>query len=225
MQSKKLAGAKPSVPTQKYLDIAEIRDDVVLMKDGTLRAALLVSSINFALKSEEEQNALVSAYIGFLNSLDYPLQIVIQSRKLRIDNYLNRLKESEKEQTNELLKMQIVDYRTFVSELVEMGQIMSKRFYVVVPYDPLSNKQKGFFSRLREIFTPVLSVRLKKEKFMGRKNDLMMRVEQVLGQLQSMGLNAVMLDTQSLIELYYNCYNPDVAETEKMVDVDKLRIE
>lgn len=225
MQSKKLAGSKPSASTQRYLDIAAIRDDVVIMKDGTLRAALLVSSINFALKSEEEQEALVSAYVGFLNTLEFPLQIVIKSRRLNIDNYLSRLQQSEKEQTNELLKMQIADYRTFVSELVEMGQIMSKRFYVVVPYNPLSNKRKGFFSRLQEIFTPALTVRLKQEKFLARKKDLMMRVDQIIGQLQSMGLASVMLDTQSLIELYYNCYNPDLAETEKMVETDKLQVE
>ena len=93
MQSKKLAGSKPGASTQKYLDIAEIRDDVVVMKDGTLRAVLLASSINFALKSEEEQEALISAYAGFLNTLEFPLQVVIQSRKLNIDNYIERLKQ------------------------------------------------------------------------------------------------------------------------------------
>ena len=225
MQSKKLAGSKPGASTQKYLDIAEIRDDVVVMKDGTLRAVLLASSINFALKSEEEQEALISAYAGFLNTLEFPLQVVIQSRKLNIDNYIERLKQSEKEQTNELLKMQIADYRSFVGELVDMGHIMSKRFYVVVPFNPLSDKRKSFFARLKEIFIPAITLGMKQERFLQRKKNLTSRVDHIMGQLQSMSLAAVMLDTQSLIELYYNSYNLDLAETEKMVEVGKLQIE
>ncbi len=225
MMSKKLAGKKPSASTQSFLDIASIHDDVVVMKDGTLRSVLLVSSINFSLKSEDEQNALISAYASFLNSLDFPIQIVIQSRPLNIDNYLLRLEQTEKDQKNELLKMQITDYRNFVREMVDLGQIMSKRFFVTVPYNPLSNKRKSFFSRLQEIIVPALSVRLQREKFLQRKKDLMMRVDNVMGQLQSMGLNAVMLDTQSLIELYYNSYNPDIADTEKLVEVGKLQVE
>ena len=131
MQSKKLAGSKQGVSTQQYLDIVEIREDVVMLKDGTLRAVLAVASTNFALKSEDEQNALISGYAQFLNSLDHPLQIMIQSRRLNIDEYFNRLKIAEKEQTNELLRMQITDYLSFTRELVELGEIMSKRFYVV----------------------------------------------------------------------------------------------
>src|SRR3989338_9251921 len=119
--------------TQTYLPIAEIKDGTVLLKDGTLRAVLMVSSINFALKSEDEQNALISAYVGFLNSIDFPIQIVVQSRKLQIGPYLEKLGEIERAQTNELLKVQIADYRAFVTELIEIGQIMTKRYYVVVP--------------------------------------------------------------------------------------------
>src|SRR3990167_7054388 len=110
MQSKKLAGAKKGVPVQQYLDIAEIRDDVVLLKDKSMRAVLAVSSINFALKGEDEQNALIGGYAQFLNSLEFPLQIVIQSRKLNVDDYIERLKVAAKEQTNELLQMQIREY-------------------------------------------------------------------------------------------------------------------
>lgn len=224
MQSKKLAGAKPGPATQRYLDINEIKEDVVIMKDGTMRAVLLVASINFALKSEDEQNAIISAYIGFLNALEFPLQIVIQSRKLNIDTYLERLKESQKNQTNELLRFQIADYRSFVQELVTLGQIMQKQFFVVVPYNPLSDKAKGFFSRLSEAFTPALSVRLAESRFRQRKNDLQTRVDHIQGSLGSMGLKAVQLDTQSLIELYYRVYNPDLYDNEKMVDQSKIRV-
>src|SRR5689334_13861510 len=100
MYSRKLAGPKPGVPTQKFLDIAEIRDDTVIMKDGTLRAVLLVSSINFSLKSVDEQNAIVQAYMQFLNGIDFPIQIIIQSRKMNIDNYLRQLADNEKNLAN-----------------------------------------------------------------------------------------------------------------------------
>jgi type IV secretory pathway VirB4 component len=224
MQSKKLSGSKPGPATQRYLDISEIKEDVVIMKDGTLRAVLLVASINFALKSEDEQNAIISAYVQFLNSLEFPLQVVIQSRRLNIDNYIERLRETEKGQTNELLRVQSADYRNFVQELVTLGQIMQKQFFVVVPYNPLSDKAKGFFSRLSEAFTPALFVRLAEQRFRQRKNDLQTRVEHITANLGSMGLKAVQLDTQSLIELYYRVYNPEVYDTEKMTDTSKLRV-
>ncbi len=224
MQSKKLAGSKPP-STQRFLDIAEIRDGVVILKDGTLRAVLLVSSVNFALKSEDEQNALIGAYSNFLNSFEFPLQIVIQSRKLNIEEYLERLKKVEREQTNELLAMQTAEYRQYVSELISMGDIMSKRFYIVVPYYPGFESMRGFFSRLKSIFTAGSVVRLKEERFLDRKQQLMQRVELILAGLGSMGLNAVVLDTQSLIELYYTAYNPDTADAQKMADVGKLQVE
>jgi type IV secretory pathway VirB4 component len=216
---------KPGPSTKQYLDIAEIKEDTVIMKDNSLRVVLLASSINFALKSEEEQNAIVSGYVQFLNSLDYPLQIVIHSRRLNIEKYLDKLKTQEKEQKNELLKMQIADYRQFVGELIEMGDIMSKKFYVVVPYSPLTNKQKGFFDRFKEVLTPSLAIRLQEEKFLERKREMMLRVESVSSGLQSMGIQTAMLDTQSLIELFYNCYNPELAESEKLASVDSLKIE
>lgn len=225
MPSKKTAAPKVGVATRARLDIAEIREDSVILKDGTLRAVLLVSSINFALKSEDEQNAIIAAYVSFLNALEFPLQIVIQSRKLNIDGYLEKLKRAEKEQTNELLKIQISDYREYVRELVEMGDIMSKRFYVAVPYDPLSDKRKGFWSRFSEVLRPGAALRLGTETFKRRRRDLYARVEHVQMLLSGMGLTSVILDTESLIELYYNIYNPEMAETEKMVDTDKLNVE
>ncbi|HTM69015.1 MAG TPA: TraC family protein [Candidatus Binatia bacterium] len=225
MQSPKLAGSKPGPATQRYLDINEIKEDVVIMKDGTLRAVLIVASINFALKSEDEQNAIIAAYVQFLNALEFPLQVVIQSRKLNIDNYIERLKESEKNQTNELLRIQIADYRNFVTELVTLGQIMQKSFFVIVPYNPLSDKQKGFVARMSEAFTPALFVKLAEERFRQRKNDLQVRVEHIIGNLNSMGLKAVQLDTQSLIELFYRVYNPEVYDSQKMQDSAKLRVQ
>ncbi|TAL19018.1 hypothetical protein EPN90_04725 [Patescibacteria group bacterium] len=225
LHSPRLTGGKPGPATQRYLDIALVRDETVVLNDGTLRAVLGVSSINFALKSEEEQEAIIAAYVGFLNSLDFPLQIVIQSRRLNIEEYLNRLAESEKQQTNELLKAQIADYRQFVGELVSLGQIMSKQFYVVVPYDPFTNKRRGFWDRLQEIFTPGAAVRLKEERFQERRKTLMSRVDAIVSNLSSMSLAARLLDTETLIELYYSVYNPELYESQKLNDPSKVRIE
>lgn len=221
----KLAKNRISITTQQYLDIAEVKEDVVIMRDGTLRAILLVSSINFSLKSEEEQNAIVSAYVSFLNNIDSPLQIVIQSRELNIESYLSVLKEKEKEQTNELLKMQTAEYIQYINELISMSKIMNKRFYIIVPYNPLSDKQKNFFTRFFDVFKPATLIRIKEERFLQRKERLMHRVENIISGLGSVGLNSAILDTQSLIELYYNTYNPSTSLNEKLVDINQLRVE
>jgi hypothetical protein len=221
----KLAGKKISTSTQQYLDIAEVKEDCVVLKDGTLRAVLLVSSINFALKSEDEQNAIIAAYISFLNFLEHPLQIVIQSRVLDIDGYLQRLEKVEKEQTNELLRMQTAEYRQYVTELVQIGDIMTKRFYVVIPYDPLSDQQQSWFRRFLGIFTAAKEVKLKQEQFMKRRHALFQRLEHIMTGLTSMSLKTVVLDTQSLIELYYNTYNLEVYSKEKLVEINKLQVE
>ncbi len=211
--------------TQLFLDIAEIKNNTVIMKDGTLRAVLMVSSVNFALKSEDEQEALVSSYVTFLNYLDFPLQIVIQSRKLDIDNYLKRIEVAEKDLTNELLKKQIVDYKNYINELVELGDIMTKHFFVVVPYSVLESKKNGFFDKVGAVFTPARVIRLKTDKFEKYLHDLNQRVEHVSSNITSLGITAVRLDTQSLIELYYNVYNPVMAKSQKLVDIDELRVE
>ncbi len=220
---KKKKNTRP--PTQANLPIAEIRDGVVILKDGTLRSVLLVSSLNFALKSEDEQNAIISSYVGFLNSIDYPIQVVVQSRKLQIKPYLEKIRAIEKEQPNELLRVQTADYRAFVEELVEIGQIMTKRYYVVVPYDPLSNKRKSFWDRFKEVLRPAMSVRLKDERFQARRAELQSRVRQIVGGLSSIGLTPVELDTQALIELYYATYNPDIAFAETLGNVQDIQIE
>lgn len=226
MKNTKAAARKNRMtPTQSRLAFSEIKKDTVVMKDGTLRAVLMVSSINFALKNEDEQQAIVSSYVSFLNGLDHPLQVVIQSRELYIKPYLEKLIKQEREQSNELLRAQIADYRSFISELVEMGNIMSKQFFVVVPYDPMSNKNKSFWSRVGELFNPAVTVKLKEEKFLKRKYDLDMRVRQVEAGLSSMGLEVVRLDTQSLVELFFSTYNPDIALSEHLPPLQNIQVE
>lgn len=223
----KLAKPKAGPPTQRFLDIAEIREDVVVMKDGTLRAVMLVSSINFALKSEDEQQATIQGYMQFLNGLEHPIQVVAQSRRMNIDAYLLRLKQQEDSIDNELLKTQIRDYMSFVKELVELGEIMQKQFFVIVPFDPLESNQKrrSFMNRLAAALSPAKIIKLGKKQFTERREDLMQRVATISGGLQSMGLQTALLDTQGLIELYYNVYNPQVLDTQKLVDVTKLQME
>jgi type IV secretory pathway VirB4 component len=222
--TKKLVKGRISVSTQQYLDIAEIKDDVVVMRDGTLRAVLLVSSINFALKSEEEQEAIVSSYVGFLNNISFPVQIVIQSRKLNIEAYLEELRQKEKEQLNELLKIQSKEYLQYIQELISIGDIMSKSFYVVIPYNPLSDKHKGFFSSVQESFKPATLVRMKGKRFDRYKTELNRRIESIVSGLASAGLKTAQLDTQGLIELYYNVYNPVTSENEKLAEIKKIGI-
>ncbi|MBI4256744.1 hypothetical protein HY626_01665 [Candidatus Uhrbacteria bacterium] len=221
----KLAKPKPGSSTERFLDIAEIRDDMVLLNDGTVRAVLLVSSINFALKSADEQEAIIQAYMTFLNSLAYPIQIVIQSRRMNIDAYMNRLRERERVVENDLLRNQIFDYRAFVTELVELGQIMQKMFYLVVPYDPLTNKKKNFWTRFTEALSPAAAAKLNKKQLADRMEQLSRRLEITQGQLNSMGLSSARLDTQGLIELYYTVYNPNVFDTQKLVDIRQVQFE
>lgn len=212
-------------PTQQYLNIQEVRDDVVLLQDGTLRAILLVSSINFDLKSEDEQIAVIQSYTQFLNGLDFNLQIVIQSRKFNIDDYLTRLKALEKQQTNDLLKLQTAEYRQYIAELVELADLMSKRFYVCVPYSPTDKQRKHFLSKISSVFAPAGSIRLKQAQFQQYKVELFKRVDFCIEGLANVaGLKAVVLDTQGLIELLYNSYNPQMSKQEPLAALKELNV-
>lgn len=225
MQSKTLTKGKAGQATQRFLDIAEVRDDLVILNDGTVRGVLLVSSINFALKSADEQEAIIQSYMTFLNGLEYPIQIVVQSRRMNIDAYMQALVDQERDTKNDLLRGQIADYRTFVRELVDLGEIMQKRFFVVVPYDPVTNKQKGFFARMSEVISPSAAARLNEKQMADRREQLGRRMGLLSAQLQSMGLSSVRLDTQSLIELYYTCYNPDTFEVQRLTNVETMQVE
>ncbi len=225
MPKSQMAKNSVSVSTQQYLDIAEIKENTIVMKDGTLRVVLLVSSINFALKSEDEQNAVIDSYVRFLNNLNFTLQIVIQSRELDIDNYLEYLKGKEKEQTNKLLKVQTADYIEYIKELTSLGKIMNKRFYIVVPYNPLTDKRKSFFSLIGEALKPATIIKLKEKTFRQYQEMLNRRVDSVVGGLESMGVAVARLDTQGLIELYYKTYNPETSKNQNLVDLEKIRVE
>jgi len=216
---------KTTISTQHLLEISEIREDVAVLKDGTLRAVMLVSSINFALKSDDEQQAIIQGYMSFLNSIDFPLQIVVQSRRLNIAGYLDHLADIEKQQTNELLRIQTTQYRQFIRELVELGEIMNKRFYVVVPYNPGADRKKTFFQRMREVLHPDALIHLSQDRFRRNRHELMQRADHVASGLNSLSLEIALLDTQSLVELYYATYNPELAKLAPLVDLKLLQID
>jgi type IV secretory pathway VirB4 component len=191
----------PEASTQQFLEIEDIREGVLILKDRSLRGVLVVSSLNFALKSEEEQNAIIYQFQNFLNSLDFPIQIYIQSRKLNITGYIEKLKELEKEQKNELLKIQTRDYIQFIENLLAGGSIMSKNFYVIVPFYPLPTiGKKGKPSALSD------------EEFERAKTQLWERMEFVAHGLRGCGLFCAPLSTVELIELFWSIYHPQEAE-------------
>jgi hypothetical protein len=197
-----------SSPSQLLVPISEIKEGVISLKNGGLRSVLLVSSVNFALKSNEEQEAIINRFQDFLNSVDFSVQIIVQSRKLNIGPYLKNIKEMEKSQENELLRVQTAEYHDFVKELVESTNIMNKSFYVVVPYSLGENaKKKGVFSLLKEATSPSKG-KIEDKRFSQLKAQLWQRVDHVASSLSAMSMRAIPLNTEELIELFYEAYNP-----------------
>jgi len=195
------------LPSQKFIEIADIKNNALVMKNGTLRSVLACSSINFALKSEDEQNALLYQFQNFLNSLDFPVQFIIQSRKINIEDYLKTLEKLEEGQENELLKLQISEYREFIKALVEGVNIMTKSFYFVVPFSVMETKGTMEVLGARKAF------RLREEDLQRCRSQLLQRVEFLVQGLRRCGVHSVMLGDLELTELFWAMYNPKLAET------------
>lgn len=194
--------------TQQFVEIEQIREGVIILKNKTLRGVMMVSSLNFALKSEEEQNAILYQFQNFLNSLDFSCQIIVQSRKLNITGYIDKLKELEEKQENELLKFQTASYREFIENLVKTGQIMMKTFFVVVPFTLLEAQGIPATKLLKKPVMPTLT----EEEFQRCKSQLWQRMEFVALGLRRCGLQCVPLSTPELIELFWSLHHPDEAE-------------
>jgi hypothetical protein len=207
---------------QKHLEIKEIKDDVIILKNGGLRAILMTTSLNFALKSTEEQDAIVYRYQEFLNSLDFPVQIMIASRKFDIDPYIQTLQQKQIRQENELLRIQTAEYIDFVKGLTEMTNIMTESFYLVIPYSPPIVKKIGFLNRLLSKEKPV---EIQKREFQELKTNLWQRVEFVITGLRGMGIKAVPLTSEEIIELFYKLYNPSAKEEPELQKAKDLRLE
>ncbi|MBN2096227.1 hypothetical protein JW752_02390 [Candidatus Peregrinibacteria bacterium] len=218
----------PAASTQLYLNIAEIKDNIVILKNGGLRAVLQTSSVNFNLKSEEEQNSIIYAYQGFLNSLDFPIQIMVQSRKLDIDKYIENVKEMAEKHETPLLKEQTLEYADYIQKLIEYADIMEKNFYVVVPYDPYRTQNLNMFAKFMQSISAqdsVDAIKRRHHEFEELKKHLGERVNSVKNGLEACNLRVAQLTTPQLVELFYKIYNPQTAHNEKIEDVTKVDLE
>lgn len=199
-----------AAPAQQFLAIDAIREDTLLLKGGALRVVLMCSSFNFALKSTDEQDAVIFQYQNFLNALDFPIQFVVHSRRLNIEPYLASLAERQKEEQSDLLKIQIGEYIEFIKTFVDATNIMSKSFFVVVPFTPTVLEQQGIISRtfaalgMSKNEDAAADARVFEE----RRHQLWQRVDTVIEGLQRFGIRSAPLNTEELIELFYGLYNP-----------------
>lgn len=201
--------------SQRILEIDEIRDGILLLRGKGIRSVLMCSSINFALKSSDEQDAIILQYQDFMNTLDFSVQFFISSRPLNIEPYLDTLRSRAAIETNELLKIQTNEYIEFMKSLVGSEHIVTKTFYVIVPYQPIEATVN--MGSLQKLLGPFGSKEVRsavaKGKFEEWRSQLFQRVDIVRQGLARMGIRAIPLSTEELIELFYNLYNPDEAES------------
>lgn len=203
-----------NLSSQQLLEFDQIKNGVIVLKNKTLRAVLMVSSLNFSLKSEEEQSAIIYQFQSFLNSLDFQCQIITQSRKTNITGYFDGLKELEREQENELLKIQTSEYRKFVEGLVENETIMRKTFFVIIPYslgetEDRDDNNKNF---IKNIFQKTNLSGLNEENFKRCRNQLWQRMEFVAIGLRRCDLSTTPLTSPELVELLWSWNHPKEAE-------------
>lgn len=195
-----------SQATQDFVPIKEVRDGVAIMKDGSMRAILITSSVNFSLKSADEQQSILFQFQNFLNSLDFSVQISIQSRKLDIRPYLAMLEEKKKEQTNDLMKIQTKEYMEFVRTFTENVNVMTKNFFIIVSYNPATlnvASATGFFNKNKK------SAEQKDiDDFEENRSQLEQRLSVVQQGITRTGVRATRLGTEEIIEVYYKMFNP-----------------
>lgn len=212
--------------TQNTLLINEVRDGVVIMNDGSFRSVVMLKSINFDLMSPQEREGVEYAYQGFLNSLYFPVQIFVRSQKVDLGPYIEKLDKIRGEHDNMLLALLMDDYINFMADLASQTNIMDKKFYVVIPYFPVADTQKavqaskgfitGIFGQKDQAIT------INEGDLEAAKTELRNRVQSVLNGLLQCGVQGLPLDTQELIELYYDAYNPDTATRQQLKNFNDL---
>lgn len=215
------------VSTQRFLPIAEIRNDTVMLKNGGLRAVLQVEALNFNLKSELEQQGIIAGYEGLVNTVTFPLQIVVRSSKMNIDPYLAQLRTLGEHQPNPLLKTQTFAYANFVERLIDVADIMQKRFYVVVPLDQSVHK-RGILEQFLSWISPddsTAKAAQRSRDFAAGSRALKDRVSLVQAGLENIGLQNRRLTTHQLIELYYQIYNPQTSQEQKLPQEEQLKMD
>jgi hypothetical protein len=204
--------------TQKFLPIKEIRDGVVVLNNGSVKSILLASSLNFALKSIGEQKSILSQFQNFLNSLDFPVQFFIQSRKLDIKSYILTLEERHQEQTDDLMRLQIREYINFVNEFTANVNIMKKNFFVIVGYQPpIFDTSKGI---VNQFFNKKSSEKdTAEDRFKENQTQLNQRISVIQQGLVRSGVRTTKLGTEELVELFFKMFNP--GELEKPTNITK----
>jgi len=230
-------GKKPvkDASTQRYLPFSEIRENMIMMKDGSSRMVLRVHALNFNLKSQEEQDAILMSYQRFLNALNFPIQIIIRSLKVDIETYINRLKNMALKQENPLLQEQTYKYVDFLTTLIDLAQIMKKEFYIVVPYDFENNESvrktdiigvfKSFWSALSQEES-IADIRANRVRVARLKKWNYERLSTVKMSLEAIGLKADELDKSEIVKLIYNYYNPRIKnEILLKWDTDTMNLE
>jgi hypothetical protein len=210
----------PVTSTQQFIPIAQIKQGILILKDGGLRAILEISPVNFALKSQQDQDVLIGQFQNFLNSLEFPLQMVVQSRRLDIFPYLKGLIDYAQNISSDLLRIHAFDYIDFVQRLTGLANIMEKKFFCVVPYEaqPLENP-----SMLKKLFSSRLKISVTQSQFERYKEKLEQRVQIISGGLKSMGLQVKRLNTQAIIEEFYYIFNPEEAHEERLQNLAQIR--
>lgn len=201
--------------TQEFVPIKEVRDGVVLLKDGGMRGILMASSINFSLKSEDERNAIILQFQDFLNSLDFSIEILVQSRRLDIRPYIALLEEQERKQINNLLKIQTREYIEFIKNFTDQTNIMTKMFYIVVPYSPTTLSAENVSGLSSMLGSKKDTAAKKDSNFEESRTQLEERLSVVEQGLIRTGIRVARLGTEEVIELFYKAFNP--GETEKPV--------
>lgn len=230
------AGANNQPPTknrpstQNSLLISEIRENMVIMHDGSYRAVIACKSINFDLMSARERESIEYSYQNFINALYFPVQIFVRSQRVDIGPYLDRLDSIRSAQENMLLNVLTDDYIRFIDQLAEEANIMDKSFFVAIPYYPvgdmasLGEKGKSFFSSFkpRSTTSAGATTKISKEGYEKAKDEIKNRVDSIMSGLYQMGIKCVQLNTKELGELYYNMYNPDTAVREPLGDFERI---
>lgn len=218
-----MAEKRESLATQKFVEVAGVKQGTAILKNGALRQILMVSAMNFDLKSDEEQGLVIDLFQGFLNSLNFSVQILIHSRKLNIDRYLAMLSDRMNAEENELLKNQIEEYREFVRALVAENAIMNKTYFVVVPFDPInvpgigSASGGGILGFFKKKQGPAANETPQDDKaFEHNVEQLNQRTAHVTTGIEHIGLRVVALNDEELIELFYNLYNPGGVEKKEL---------
>ena len=225
MPAKNTKKDHPDSSTQRYLPFSQIRENIIIMKDDSARLVLKCSTINFLLKNTDEQDSIIISFQRFLNSLDFPIQILVRSKKLDIDSYLNNLNDKALKQKNPLLQNQTYEYIEYLRKLIEVAQIMKKEFYIIIPFDENENKSvkddsimwvfNAFWQSING-WQDLLKIRSQIRNFNKMKKGLIARSNSIKTWLENVWLRADILDKQELVSFLTEYYNPALDSLVKM---------